>query len=209
MPQEIERKFLIQSDDWRSLATPKLYRQGYIDTEANKQVSIHRQADDYYLLIQTPQVQTRLELPRQFGPELMALSRVIAPNQGQLRSADGLTLRPRIAGQTGLFTIKTRSTGISRSEYEFEIPLAQANQLLDQVCDRPLIEKYRSKIKIDHLTWEVDEFLGENVGLILAEVELDSESQTFDIPTWIGEEVSGMAQYFNSYLAQHPFTTWT
>lgn len=209
MPQEIERKFLIKSDAWRSLATPKLYRQGYIYTDADKRVTLHYLDENYALLIQTPQVQTRLDLPNQFGPELMALSQAIDPNQGQLRSEDGLTLRPRIAGETGLFTIKTRSTGISRSEYEFEIPLEQANQLLDQVCDRPLIEKYRSKIKVDHLTWEIDEFLGENAGLILAEVELDSESQTFDIPTWIGEEVSGMAQYFNSYLAQHPFTTWT
>jgi adenylate cyclase len=209
MPQEIERKFLLKSDDWRSLATPKLYRQGYIYTDATKQVTIHRQHDQYQLQIQTPQLQTKLDFPSIFGPELMDLSHRIRPDQGELRSTDGLTLRPRIAGDTGLFTLKTRSTGIARAEYEFEIPLAQASQLLDQVCDRPLIEKYRSKIAIGDLTWEIDEFLGENAGLILAEVELTSESQTVAIPDWIGQEVSGIARYFNSYLAQHPFTTWT
>jgi adenylate cyclase len=200
MPQEIERKFLVMGDEWRSLASPKLYRQGYIYTDGTRQITLTPSGS---LLIQSEFCSEDLKMPSEFVSELSQLSQM-----GQLRSQDGLTLRPRIAGEKGIFTIKTRSTGIARSEYEFEIPLTQAAQLLDQVCDRPLIEKYRYKIPCQDLIWEVDEFLGENQGLILAEVELKSEDQTVNLPPWIGPEVSHDPRYFNSYLARTPFTTW-
>jgi adenylate cyclase len=208
MPQEIERKFLVQGDRWRSLSSPKLYRQGYIDTDADRQVWIQINADRVLLSIQSGPQSIDLTVPPEFGAELWQLSDRSSQTQGQLRSPDGLTLRPRIVGNTGIFTIKTRSVGIARSEYEWEISLDQATALLDHCCDRPLIEKYRTKIPHDGLIWEVDEFLGDNQGLILAEVELASADQTVHPPDWIGPEVSGDRRYFNSYLAQHPFPTW-
>ncbi len=223
MPQEIERKFLTQGEQWRSLAPPVLYRQGYISTKADREVWIQTKSDGVsdgvsnelcdgvQLVVKTARQTIDFPVPPEFQSELIALSHQprSRPTQRQLRSQDDLTLRPRIAGTTGLFTIKTRSQGIARSEYEFEIPLSTAHALLDQVCDRPLIEKYRTKITYEGLIWEVDDFLGENQGLILAEVELESADQLVCLPEWIGREVSGDRRYFNSYLVRHPFQTWS
>ncbi|KAA3662052.1 MAG: adenylate cyclase, partial [Calditrichaeota bacterium] len=91
---------------------------------------------------------------------------------------------------------------------EYEIPTEDANLMLDNLCERPLIEKTRYKIALDGLTWEIDEFAGDNQGLIVAEVELQDENQQFEKPDWIGEEVSGDPRYFNSNLIKHPFMNW-
>ncbi|MCP4660634.1 MAG: CYTH domain-containing protein, partial [bacterium] len=104
--------------------------------------------------------------------------------------------------------VKGVSTGITRMEFEYEIPLADANGMLDNLCETPLIEKTRYVIPYEGFTWEVDEFHGENAGLIVAEVELEDENQEFRRPPWVGEEVSDDPRYFNANLVEHPYTTW-
>lgn len=127
--------------------------------------------------------------------------------QGYLNRSKERTVRIRVAGEQGLLTIKGVSSGASRAEFEYEIPLADAKQMLS-LCDGPLIEKYRRKISHEGMLWEVDEFLGENLGLVVAEIELESESQTFAKPSWIGEEVTQDARYYNSNLSINPFSRW-
>ncbi|HEY9799110.1 MAG TPA: CYTH domain-containing protein [Leptolyngbyaceae cyanobacterium] len=127
--------------------------------------------------------------------------------QGYIPS-QGATVRVRIAGNQGYLTIKGPTVNFSRSEFEYPIPLADAEEMLDTLCDRPLIEKTRYKIEWAGLVWEVDEFAGANQGLILAEVELTDEAQQVEIPDWIGTEVTGDNRYFNSYLVKHPFSEW-
>jgi len=128
--------------------------------------------------------------------------------QGYLSYGQGNTVRIRIAGNEAWVTIKSATVGISRSEFEYLIPIADANSILDDICFKPLIEKYRSKIKYKGMIWEVDEFLGENKGLIIAEVELENENQQVEIPEWIGEEVSSDKRYYNSYLVKNPYKNW-
>jgi adenylate cyclase len=154
MPTEIERKFLVKGDDWRTLATGTVYRQGYLSTKK------------------------------------------------------GCTVRVRLVGDRGYLTIKGSTKGISRAEYEYPIPAEDAQEMLDNLCEAPLIEKTRYKIEFAGLTWEVDEFAGENQGLIIAEVELTDENQTIQLPDWIGKEVSDDSRYFNANLVQHPFSQW-
>jgi adenylate cyclase len=127
--------------------------------------------------------------------------------QGYIAS-QGATVRVRIAGNQSYLTIKGPTVNYSRSEFEYPIPLADAQEILDTLCVRPLIEKTRYKINLNGLVWEVDEFAGTNQGLILAEVELTDESQQIELPNWIGEEVSGDPKYYNSYLVKHPFSEW-
>ena len=127
--------------------------------------------------------------------------------QGYLCSDKERTVRVRIAGNKGLLTIKGIRTGMSRPEFEYEIPLDDARQLLT-LCEKPLIEKYRRMIPHEGLTWEVDEFLGENQGLVVAEVELESTEEQVTLPEWVGEEVTDDHRYFNSRLAKHPFSEW-
>jgi CYTH domain-containing protein len=155
MAVEIERKFLVKNDRWRSLATGVLYRQGY------------------------------------------------------LANQPGRTVRIRVAGDQGFLTIKGDTQGIARVEFEYEIPIADANELLNTLCEPPLIEKHRHKISLGNLIWEVDEFLGENQGLIVAEVELQNAEQAIDLPDWVGEDVSHDPRYYNSNLSKHPFTRWS
>jgi len=122
--------------------------------------------------------------------------------------ADGIrTVRVRIAGEEGVLTIKGESSGISRTEFEYPIPAADAYELL-KLSATPVIEKYRTKVLFQDKTWEVDEFEGENKGLIIAEIELKTEDEPFEIPAWIGEEVTGDLRYFNSRLAIQPFQSW-
>lgn len=154
MGTEIERKFLVRGEAWRSLATGVIYRQGYIV------------------------------------------------------SGKDCTVRIRVADEQGYITIKGASEGISRSEYEYAIPLQDATELLNSLCQRPLIEKTRYRILWGNAVWEVDEFAGENQGLIMAEVELDHPNQPLEFPDWIGQEVSNDPHYFNANLAKHPFSQW-
>ncbi len=154
MPLEIERKFLVIGDVWRSHATGTIYRQGYL------------------------------------------------PTQGLT------TVRVRIAGDDGFLTIKGATQGITRLEFEYPIPRQDAEDMLATLCDRPLIEKIRYVVHEHGLRWEIDEFQGDNQGLILAEVELTDEMQEIQAPDWLGQEVSDDARYFNANLAKHPFTQW-
>lgn len=155
MALEVERKFLVKNDRWRSLATGVLYRQGYIANQS------------------------------------------------------GRTVRIRVAGNRAFLTIKGSTRGITRAEFEYAIPIEDANEMLNTLCEAPLIEKYRYKITLGNLVWEVDEFLGENQGLIVAEVELQNSDVFLDqLPDWVGEEVSHDPRYYNSNLVTHPFKQW-
>ena len=153
MGVEIELKFLVLNNDWRTLGTPVNYAQGYL-------------------------------------------------------TADGIrTVRIRIAGEEGFITIKGGSNGISRLEFEYPIPVLDALEML-RLCAIPVIQKFRTKIDYKGKIWEIDEFEGDNKGLILAEIELTSEDESFDIPPWIGQEVTGDLRYFNSQLSVRPFRSW-
>jgi len=153
--KEIERKFLVKGDVWRSLAKGTPCRQGY------------------------------------------------------LNSARERTVRIRTMGKKAFLTIKGPVVGATRSEYEYEIPLADCNAMLEALAEKPIIEKKRYQVPFGGLVWEIDEFFGDNAGLVVAEVELDSEGQTVRKPEWLGEEVTGDSRYFNSNLIKHPFTRWS
>jgi adenylate cyclase len=129
--------------------------------------------------------------------------------QGYLNSAPERTVRVRIKGDTGYLTIKGKSneTGLSRFEWEKEIPLAEAKALL-LLCEKGIIEKNRYEVLVGKHLFEVDEFFGENEGLLLAEVELQSESEFFEKPDWLGDEVTQDQRYYNSYISNHQFTSW-
>jgi adenylate cyclase len=128
-------------------------------------------------------------------------------SQGYLSRDPARTVRVRIAGEQAFLTIKGATTGASRAEFEYGIPLADARQLL-AISDGPVVEKIRHLCPHEGMTWEVDEFLGANAGLVVAEIELQSEGQAFGRPAWLGEEVTGDARYVNANLAVHPFTRW-
>ena len=128
--------------------------------------------------------------------------------QGYLSTVKERTVRVRTIDDRAFLTIKGITQGVSRLEFEYEIPVADANQMLDELCPRPLIEKARYKISFGGLVWEVDEFFGDNEGLVVAEVELDAEDQEISLPDWIGEEVSSDPRYFNSNLSVTPYTQW-
>jgi len=128
--------------------------------------------------------------------------------QGYLSTVKERTVRVRTAGDKGYITVKGITTGASRSEYEYEIPTNDANEMLDKLCERPLIEKTRYRIPKDGLAWEVDEFEGDNRGLITAEVELKDEKQSVQLPDWIDKEVTDDPRYFNANLVAKPYTTW-
>ena len=128
--------------------------------------------------------------------------------QGYLNRDKTRTVRVRIAGDAAMLTIKGQTYGATRAEFEYAIPLADAEALL-LLCDGPLIEKTRRKIDYAGLVWEVDEFFGDNQGLVVAEVELTAADQTIDKPDWIGTEVTDDSRYYNSNLAMKPFNTWS
>ena len=155
MGVEIERKFLVSGDAWRTLGEPVLLRQGYLSADPER------------------------------------------------------TVRVRIEGEQGVLTIKSKNEGASRGEWEYPIPLVDAEELLDRLCERPLVEKYRRRIDVKGFTWEVDEFLGENAGLVVAEIELPAEDTVFDLPDWIDREVTGERRYYNSSLIRLPYSKWT
>jgi adenylate cyclase len=152
MGVEIERKFLVQGDGWKT-STGVLYRQGYLNRDKNR------------------------------------------------------TVRVRMAGDAAFLTVKGVSVGVTRAEFEYHIPMADAAGLL-ALCDGPLVEKTRHLVRVGDTLWEVDEFAGDNAGLVVAEVELMAEDQPFARPDWLGAEVTHDARYFNSNLASHPFSCW-
>lgn len=128
--------------------------------------------------------------------------------QGYLSTSKERTVRVRVAGDRGFLTIKGKSTGAARAEYEYEIPIADARELLENLCHKPLIQKTRYAVVFAGMKWEIDEFAGENEGLIVAEIELSDEHGHIDLPPWAGREVTGDPRYFNSRLAVNPYHTW-
>jgi CYTH domain-containing protein len=128
-------------------------------------------------------------------------------SQGYLSSYPGITIRARTQGGKAFLTIKGRSQGISRSEFEYEIPLQEALEL-QSLSITPLIKKTRYQVSYKKKIWEVDEFHGDNEGLVIAEIELDDPKEFIILPPWVGEEVSCDPRYFNSNLALHPFKKW-
>ena len=155
MGTEIERKFLVKDDSWR---TPDLigtrFRQGYVAVGSPAAV------------------------------------------------------RLRIAGDTAILNIKSAVINITRTEFEYPVPLDDAQQVLESVCAGRIVEKTRFRVEHSGLTWEIDVFEGANEGLVVAELELESEDQPFEKPPWLGEEVSGDPRYLNTHLSQHPYTEW-
>jgi adenylate cyclase len=128
--------------------------------------------------------------------------------QGYLSSVKERVVRVRIAGEQGFLTIKGITISLSRLEFEYPIPLADASMMLDQLCERPLIEKTRYRETFAGRTWEIDVFHGDNDGLVVAEVEVASPSDQIAPPPWAGREVSDDPRYFNSNLVVHPHKNW-
>ena len=128
--------------------------------------------------------------------------------QGYLSTVKERTVRVRSAAGRGTLTVKGITVGAKRREFEYEIPIDDADEMLNELCERPIIEKVRHVISVDGTTWEVDEFRGVNAGLVLAEVELDAEDAEFATPDWIGEEVTDDPRYFNANLIDNPYTEW-
>lgn len=156
MPTEIERKYLLKDDSWKSLAG---------------------QGAKYI--------------------------------QGYLVGSRYASVRVRIEGDKAFLNIKSATLGVRRQEYEYPIPVAEAQEILETLCEKPLIEKTRYEIEYQGLEWEIDVFDAENKGLIVAEVELDSEDQKIMLPDWCGEEVSDDARYYNVSLVRHPYSEWS
>lgn len=154
MAKEIERKFLVKGDAWRSLAEGVSYRQGYLNSQKER------------------------------------------------------TVRIRTVGEKAYLTLKGPTRGVTRTEFEYEIPYEDCLAMLEELAEKPIIEKKRYRIPAGSYVWEVDEFFGVNEGLILAEIELPSEDAVFEKPDWIGEEVSGDPRYFNSSLVANPYSVW-
>ena len=125
--------------------------------------------------------------------------------QGYLSHDKNATVRVRIAGTTGWLTIKGKTVGATRSEFEYPVPEEDARQMLDELCNAGVIDKTRYRLPQGTLCWEIDVFHGENDGLIVAEIELPSEDTPFDRPAWLGEEVTGDPRYYNSALSSTPF----
>lgn len=128
--------------------------------------------------------------------------------QGYLSSVKERTVRVRTEGRRATLTIKGLTTGITRAEFEYSIPVEDADHMLDTLCERPLIEKTRYHVTVGQHLWEIDEFHGENAGLVVAEIELSSADETFQRPEWVTGEVSGDPRYFNANLIRHPYRAW-
>ncbi|CAA6814805.1 MAG: Adenylate cyclase [uncultured Thiotrichaceae bacterium] len=135
--------------------------------------------------------------------------RSVEYRQGYLSNNKSASVRIRIAGDIANINVKGMTVGLQRPEYEYPIPLADANEMLDQLCLRPMIEKIRHFVEYGGKIWEIDEFSGDNAGLIVAEIELESVDEAFDIPGWAGDDVSGIERYYNVALVQYPYAQWS
>ena len=151
------------------------------------------------------------EIERKFlvvGDDWRREARAELIRQGYIPTQDARTVRVRRMGDRAYLTLKGPAVGLVRPEFEYPIPLDDAQVILDTLCQPPLIEKYRYRLPLGDLVWEVDEFLGDNQGLVVAEVELTHPDQVVELPAWIGAEVSHDLRYQNSNLARHPFNAW-
>ncbi len=136
------------------------------------------------------------------------LARPIPYRQGYLSAARDRIVRVRIKAGRAFLAVKGMTDGVTRTEYEYEIPAAEAEHILSELCEKPIIEKDRYKIECNGLEWDVDEFHGPNEGLVVAEVHLQDENQQIALPEWVGEEVSHEPKYFSSSLVQNPYSKW-
>lgn len=128
--------------------------------------------------------------------------------QGYLSTTKERTVRVRTVGDEAFLTVKGITVGATRAEFEYPIPAEDARRMLEDLCERPIIEKTRHLVSHGGLVWEIDEFHGVNDGLVVAEVEIDSEDQEIDLPEWVGEEVTDDPRYFNANLIARPYSTW-
>ena len=128
--------------------------------------------------------------------------------QGYLHIAERNIVRVRVVGDKGFLTIKGSHHGAVRDEFEYEIPRQDAEELLQNLCMKPFIEKIRYPVEYDGMTWEVDKFEGDNEGLLIAEIELEDENQDIKLPEWVGAEVTGDPRYLNANLALNPYSKW-
>lgn len=128
--------------------------------------------------------------------------------QGYLSTVKERTVRVRTVGREAFLTIKGITVGATRTEFEYPIPAEDAEQMLDELCEQPIIEKTRYVVGSGGVTWEIDEFHGANEGLLVAEVELESADQAIELPDWAGDEVTDDPRYFNANLIAHPFSVW-
>jgi CYTH domain-containing protein len=154
-----------------------------------------------------------LEIERKFlvrpGSWAPGETRGVRYRQGYLSNDPARVVRIRTAGPSAFITIKGPTSGTVRSEYEYDLPLADAEAMLEHLCAKPLIEKTRYRQTIGGRVWEIDVFAGDNAGLVVAEVELPAADAPVVLPDWVGAEVSNDPRYFNSNLVQHPFSSWT
>jgi adenylate cyclase len=153
-----------------------------------------------------------IEIERKFLVDQKKWSELVKPAgtsyiQGYLSIDDDKIVRVRVAGDKGYITIKGKSETFSHPEFEYAIPMDEALELI-RLYTTTRVEKVRTRIPAGKHTWEVDEFHGENEGLLMAEIELNSPVEVFDMPDWVGEEVTGDSRYYNAYLSMHPFGTW-
>ena len=152
-----------------------------------------------------------IEIERKFlvvSDKLPALQNATLIQQAYIPTANGTTVRVRLAGDQASLAIKTQAGNLTRREYEFAIPVLDAREMLREVCLANLVEKQRFPVQHGGLTWEIDVFRGSNDGLIVAEVELDREDQKLDLPLWVDEEVTYDLRYSNYNLATSPFFSW-
>jgi adenylate cyclase len=136
------------------------------------------------------------------------ISHSVIYKQGYLSSQATSSIRVRISDKQAWLNIKSATIGTQRSEYEYEIPLADAHEILENLCLKPVIEKTRHFVKHENHLWEIDEFDGENAGLIVAEIELNALNEAFEKPDWIGAEVTQDVRYYNNNLAKNPYSAW-
>ena len=152
-----------------------------------------------------------LEIERKYLIDLEKISPLengIRIKQGYLSTNKNAVVRVRVKNDKAYLTIKGSNSGIARLEFEYEIPLDEANEMLEKLCQKPVIDKTRYLITHENHTWEVDIFYGDNEGLVVAEVELSSEDEFINLPSWVKEEVSHDDRYFNSNLMKLPFKDW-
>ena len=129
--------------------------------------------------------------------------------QGYIFSSREKNVRVRLAGEHGYLTVKGQTVGAARPEFEYAIPPEDAQEMLECLCARPLIEKIRRKVVFAGQVWEVDEFMGDNRGLLIAEIELADEEQRFALPPWVTHEVTGNPRYYNANLVSEPYCNWS
>jgi adenylate cyclase len=151
------------------------------------------------------------EIERKFlvtSQEFKGLAEGVYIHQGFLNTDKERVVRVRIYGDRAFLTVKGITKGATRAEFEYEIPPLDAEAMLSDLCEKPTIEKHRYSIDLGPHTWEVDEFHGENEGLVIAEIELTKEEEEFEKPSWIGPEVTSDPRYFNANLVNNPYKNW-